>query len=60
MEKDYKEIVHLPRWAYVDDEWCDLVLSADKIVDGVFYEKIIPEPVDEIDQFMADIMNLQG
>ena len=55
---EYQEIVHLPRWAYIDDEWCDLVLSADKIVDGVFYEKIIEEKPSVIDLFVESMMNL--
>ena len=50
---EYKEIDRLPKWAYHKDEWAELVSSADKIVCDTFYKKVIPEPVDEVDIFLA-------
>ena len=47
----------LPDWCYIDDEIVELVLAADVKIDGEWYYEI-PEPVDDIADFMADIMNL--
>ena len=52
----YDKIDVLPRWGYSDDELCDLVLSSDKIIDGVFYVKIEPEKKSHIDLLMESMM----
>lgn len=39
LTNDLEEIDVLPRWAYVDDEWKDLMESIYKIVDGRYYIK---------------------
>ncbi len=40
-EVKYELLNPLPDWAYIKDEIIDMVLSADKKIDGCFYAKII-------------------
>ena len=39
----YEEILILPRWAYLDEEWLDVKLLADKVIDGVYYQAVIED-----------------
>jgi len=48
-DTEYDRMDILPRWAYSDSEYCDLVLLSDKIVDGTFYIKIEPVIEDAVD-----------
>ena len=47
----------LPRWAYHENEWKELIMQADKIVNGIFYKlPDPPEPPDGFDFFINDIL----
>jgi hypothetical protein len=48
----------LPKWAYSDNEWSDLVLQSDKIVDGIMYVKKEPDPIDENQVFISNILDM--
>lgn len=39
----YEELDILPRWGYLDSEWCDLVLESDYRQDDRMFIKIPPE-----------------
>ena len=56
-DTEYDRMDILPRWCYIDDEYCDLVLSADKIVDGIFYVKIEPEQLSSVDILFEQLIN---
>ena len=53
---EYEEIDRFPKWAYNKEEWSELVASADKIIGDAFYREIIPEPIDEVDIFLASLI----
>jgi len=40
---EYEVLDPLPRWAYTDSEWSEMITSADKIVDGIMYQITEPE-----------------
>lgn len=43
---EYVRVDHLPRWAYHDDEWFDIKIHSDKVIDGAPYNKVPEEPDD--------------
>ena len=55
-DTEYDRMDILPRWAYSNSEYCDLVLLSDKIIDGTFYVKIEPKIEDKVDLFLQEFM----
>ena len=51
----YEVLDPLPRWAYSDSEWSEMITSADKIVDGIMYQITEPEALDEFEVFLDNI-----
>ena len=57
-QNNYKEIDYLPRWAYHDDEWSELILSVDKIIGKKFFKFIVKEK-DELEEFLKNIEEIK-
>jgi hypothetical protein len=45
----YQRIDVLPKWAYIDSEWSELIENVDAIIDGEFYEFFEPEVLSDED-----------
>ena len=56
-DSEFDRMDILPRWAYSDSEYCDLVLLSDKIIDGTFYVKIEPTKKNDIDLLFEQLIN---
>ena len=54
-DSEFDRMDILPRWAYSDSEYCDLVLLSDKIVEGTFYVKI--EPASSVDLLLEQLIS---
>ena len=52
----YEEIGELPRWAYSESEWKELMVQCDKIIDGRML-MALPEETEE-DLYLKELLDL--
>ena len=52
---EFDVIDHLPREFYTDEEWEEIIMDCDKIVDGIMLTKVEPEILDETKEFLMNL-----
>ena len=54
----YEVMNVLPKWAYHEEEWRDIMIECDKIVDGIMYKLVeVKEPEPEAN-IIVELMNM--
>lgn len=54
----YELLNPLPDWCYVESEWVEFKMIADKIDSEGYWIAIQAEPVNEIEEFISHILDI--